>query len=282
MIEDKASRTALRVAMRRAAHQILDDPKVLDDPIALPILPVEAERRLREGTDEWQTPSERALRAFMVARSRYAEDRLAAAVHNGARQFVVLGAGLDTYAYRNPSPSLRVFEVDHPATQEWKRKQLERSGIAIPEGVQFVPIDFERQTLQEGLAGAGFLLRPVSFFSWLGVTQYLTRDAVLATLRFIACTGPGSGVVFDYSVPRASLGPIEQIALDDLMERVARAGEPFRHFFDPPELDALLREIGFREIEDLGPAEINQRYFQNRRDGLRIVLGLGRLASAAT
>jgi methyltransferase (TIGR00027 family) len=278
MIEDQVSRTALRVAMRRAAHQILDYPKVLDDPIAIPILPAEGERRLREEAGAWQTPSERALRAFMVARSRYAEDRLAAAIKRGATQYVVLGAGLDTYAYRSPAPALRVFEVDHPATQAWKRERLQAGGIAIPPGVQFVPVDFERQTLHTVLAEAGFDAQAVSFFSWLGVIQYLTRDAAMSTLRWIA--GCGNGVVFDYSVPRASLGPIEQIALDTLVERVARAGEPFRLFFDPAELVSVLREIGFREIEDLGPAEINGRYFGNRLDGIKIISGMARLLAA--
>lgn len=282
MIEDRASKTALRVAMRRAAHQILDHPKVLDDSIAIPILPDEAQLRLQSDQDSWQTPSERALRAFMVARSRYAEDRLAAAIASGASQYVVLGAGLDTFAYRNPAPTLRVFEVDHPATQAWKQKRLHMGDIKVPQGVQFVPVDFESQTLERALPEAGFQPRAISFFSWLGVTQYLTLEAAKATLYFIARAGSGSGVVFDYSVPRASLGPIEQIALDSMSERVARAGEPFRLFFDPAELEHMLREIGFREIEDLSSADINQRYFDRREDGLKIVSGLGRMVCAST
>lgn len=279
MIEDKASRTALRVAMRRAAHQILDDPKVLDDPVAMRILPDEAQRRIQTESP-WQTPGERSLRAFMVTRSRYAEDRLAAAVSRHATQYVLLGAGLDTYAYRNPSSALRIFEVDHPATQEWKRERLRNAKIAIPANLEFVPVDFENQTLDESLAKAGFNRKAVSFFSWLGVTQYLTWEAAMATLRFIAGTGVGSGVVFDYSVPRETLAPVEQIAFDSMAERVARAGEPFRLFFEPAGLANVLRGMGFREIEDLGHAEINQRFFENRQDGMRLVSSMARLMGA--
>ena len=279
MIEDKASRTALRVAMRRAAHQILDHPKVLDDPIAIRILPDEAQRRVQTESP-WQTPGERSLRAFMVTRSRYAEDRLAAAISRRATQYVLLGAGLDTYAYRSSSSTLRIFEVDHPATQEWKRERLRIGNIAIPANVEFVPVDFESQTLDEALGQAGFDMKAVSFFSWLGVTQYLTWEAAMATLRFIAGTGAGSGVVFDYSVPRETLAPVEQIAFDSMAERVARAGEPFRLFLEPAGLANVLRGMGFQEIEDLGHAEINQRFFENRQDGMRLFSSMARLMGA--
>src|SRR5208337_2845591 len=155
MQEGKFSRTAQRVAIRRAAHQLLDHPRVLDDPLALRIIGSEAEEVLRSDPKESHAFS-RAFRAFMAARSRYAEDELAHAVAHGVRQYVVLGAGLDTFAYRNPYPELRVFEVDHPATQAWKREQLEAAGIAVPASLTFVPIDFERQTLVDGLTRAGF------------------------------------------------------------------------------------------------------------------------------
>ena len=145
MQEGKFSRTARRVAIRRAAHQLLDHPRVLDDPLALRIIGAEAAEELRSNPKEHHAFS-RAFRAFMAARSRYAEDELAGAVERGVRQYVVLGAGLDTFAYRNPHAGLRVFEVDHPATQAWKREQLSAAGIAIPAALTFVPVDFERQT----------------------------------------------------------------------------------------------------------------------------------------
>src|SRR3984957_6851470 len=181
MQEGKFSKTAHRVAIRRAAHQLLDQPKVLDDPLALRIIGTEAADDLRSNPKEHHAFS-RAFRAFMAARSRYAEDELARAGPHGVTQYVVLGAGLDTFAYRNPHPGLRVFEVDHPSTQAWKREQLQAAGIAIPAALTFVPVDFERQTLADGLERGGFDDRAAAFFSWLGVTPYLTRDACMSTL----------------------------------------------------------------------------------------------------
>ena len=136
----------------------------------------------------------------MAARSRYAEDQLAHAVANSAKQYVVLGAGLDTFACRNPHPGVRVFEVDHPATQTWKRDQLQAADIAIPPTLTFVPLDFEQRTLADGLREAGFRESEAAFFSWLGVTPYLTHAAFTATLSFIARMPAGSGVVFDFAI----------------------------------------------------------------------------------
>src|SRR5271170_2255196 len=149
MQEGTFSKTAHRVAIRRAAHQLLDQPRVLDDPLALRIIGSEAEAALRSNPREDHAFS-RAFRAFMAVRSRFAEDELGRAVAHGVRQYVVLGAGLDTFAYRNAYPDLRVYEVDHPATQAWKREQLHAASIPIPQSLTFVPIDFERQTLAQG------------------------------------------------------------------------------------------------------------------------------------
>src|ERR1700732_4681149 len=227
MQEGKFSKTAHRVAIRRAAHQLLDQPKVLDDPLALRIIGTEAADDLRSNPKEHHAFS-RAFRAFMAARSRYAEDELARAVANGATQYVVLGAGLDTFAYRNPHPGLRVFEVDHPATQAWKREQLQAAGIMIPPSLTFVPIDFEQQTLPAGLRQSGFDASAAAFFSWLGVTPYLTREDCMITVRFIAKLPPGSGLMFDFAVDPALLNSGQRQALDALSKRVARYGEPFQ------------------------------------------------------
>src|SRR5271170_5092175 len=273
------SRTAYRVALRRASHQILDDPKVLNDPCAIPILGAQAAAELRANPRKFQDLASRNIRAFVVARSRFAEDELARAVERGAVQYVILGAGLDTFAYRNPYPesALRVFEVDYPATQQWKRSRLADAKIVIPASVTFAPVDFERQTLSEGLRDAGFDPTKITFFSWLGVTMYLTEEAVMSTFSFIASTPPGGGVVFDYGVPRASLNWMGRLALDALSRRVAAAGEPFRTFFDPRELADRMQRIGFRSVEDMGSDEINARYFKNRADGLRVGGKIGRL-----
>jgi methyltransferase (TIGR00027 family) len=282
MIEARPSRTALRVAMRRAAHQLFDHPKVLDDPIALPIIGRQAAAMLAGERGAEDNRIALGIRAFMVARSRFAEDALARSIARGATQYVVLGAGLDTFAYRNPyaESALRVFEVDYPATQEWKRQQLEEARIAVPTSVTYVPVDFERQTLQEGLRLAGFDSTKPTFFSWLGVTMYLSEDAVMSTFGFIASTPPGGGVAFDYAVPRSSLGLFGRIALDAVARRVARAGEPFRTFFAPAALGQRLEGMGFSSIEDLGSDEINARYFKDRPDRLRVMGRIGRLISA--
>jgi len=283
MREARPSRTAYMVAMRRAAHQIFDNPKVFDDPIALAILGPGAEERLRS-EPRFLNRLGRAVRASMAARSRYAEDQLARAIERGTRQYVILGAGLDTFAYRNPhpQPDLRVFEVDYPATQEWKRERLAAAGISAPPSLTFAPVNFEHQTLAEGLREAGFDASRPAFFSWLGVTMYLERETAMGTFRFIASCGRGSGVTFDYIVPRETLNWTGQLILRAMERRVARAGEPFRTFFAPEELRDELGRMGFRTIEDLGGAELNERYFKNRADGLRVPGVLGRFMTAET
>src|SRR5262245_66401745 len=208
MQEARPSQTALRVALRRAAHQVFDHPVILDDPIALRILSQDAVAKLK------LDPRQRGrvaltLRAFMAVRSRFAEDALGRAVQRGVRQYVVLGAGLDTFAYRNPWPDLRVFEVDHSATQTWKMNRLAAGKIEVPSNVTYAPVNFESQTLANGLVAAGFDPTMPAFFSWLGVTMYLTVPATLSTFDFIGSTAPGGGVAFDYSVPRKSLGFLE-------------------------------------------------------------------------
>jgi methyltransferase (TIGR00027 family) len=268
------SRTAQRVAIRRAAHQLLDEPpRVFVDPLAVAIAG-------RDTEAEPESSYSRALRAFIAARSRYAEDQLASAVERGVRQYVVLGAGLDTFAYRNPlrSSGLHVFEVDHPATQAWKRARLDQAGIAIPDDMTFAAVNFETQSLDDRLQQAGFRRTASAFFSWLGVTPYLSRPAFDATIRFIAGMPPGSGLAFDFAVERSLLSPLQQRSLDALAERVARAGEPFQLFFDPAVLRSDLEQIGFGGIEDLDGAQINARYFSGRSDGLS-VSGGGHLLS---
>jgi methyltransferase (TIGR00027 family) len=267
----RPSGTALRVALRRAAHQLLDDPRVLDDPMALRIVGDHASALRADPRAYDRTPIDRALRAFLVARSRVAEDGLASAVAAGIRQYVVLGAGLDTFAYRNPYPDVSVFEVDAPATQAWKRSCLAAGGIELPQRVAFVPVDFERQALADELRRAGLDIdRPV-WFSWLGVTPYLAPDAVMATLRDIApLAREGGGVAFDYSVDSSSLTLRQRAVVAVLRARVRRAGEPFKSAFEPSELAATLTAIGFAHVEDLDADALNARYFAGRSDRLRV------------
>jgi methyltransferase (TIGR00027 family) len=273
MKENRASATAQRVAMLRAAHQLRDDPKVFDDPVALRMIGKTSASALQ--TDPRQpgaTPLSPYLRAFVAARSRFAEDELALGVRRGVCQYVILGAGLDTFAYRNPYPEglLHVFEVDHPTTQTWKRECLEEIGRVLPGDLTFAPVDFETQTLAEGLRGAGYDPGKCTFFSWLGVTEYLTTEAVMATLRFVAAAPVGSGVVFDYMISPSLLNPAQRSRFDAIAKQVALAGEPWQAFFDPGLLMRDLQAMGFGYVEDNGPEEINGRYFKNRQDGLRV------------
>jgi methyltransferase (TIGR00027 family) len=273
----RASKTAFRVAMRRAVHQILDQPCVLVDPVAVPLLGP----RFTFDHEREMSPVARAFRAFMAARSRYAEDRLAEAVASGDAQYAVLGAGLDTFAYRSPSPNLRVFEVDFPATQEWKRSLLAEAAIPLPDSLTFVPLDFEHMTLAAGLAEAGFDLGARAFFGWLGVVPYLTRDAFRATLQTIAQLPAGSGVSFDYALSPESMSPLRRRAFDALAARVAAVGEPFQLFFTPEELETELRHAGFHTVDFADSERLNALYFENRSDGLKLPSeGLGMMATA--
>jgi methyltransferase (TIGR00027 family) len=268
--------------MRRAAHQLYDAPPlVFDDPIAVAILgPHAAEIERTPGRDPANKPRPYSisLRAFLVARSRYAEDLLAHAVQRGVTQYVLLGAGLDTFAHRNPYPSLRVFEVDHPATQQWKRELLLTTGLPNPSNLTYAPVDFERQSLAAQLRAAGHQASEPTFFAWLGVVPYLTLEAFRATIAFISAQPRNSGLVFDYAQPRHVLSPQEQLAHDSLAARVQQAGEAFQLSFTPAQISAEL--AAFHNLEDLGSPELNPRYFARRTDDLKILGSAGRMVNA--
>jgi methyltransferase (TIGR00027 family) len=273
----KASKTALGVAIRRAAHQLVDRPPVLDDPIAVRLVGSGSRGKMGRASH----PVGRDLRAFAAVRSRYVEDELAEFVVRGGSQYVVLGAGLDTFAYRNPYPGLRVFEVDFPATQQGKRAMLAEAAIAVPGNLTFVPLDLEHHTLAEDLGAAGFDAGRPAFFGWLGVIPYLPLETFRATLGTIAALPAGSGVGFDYAVAPETLSTAGRTAFDALAGRVAAAGEPFQLFFTPEELESELRRAGFQRFEQLDYRQLNERYFKDRADGLKLsAVGLGMLAIA--
>jgi methyltransferase (TIGR00027 family) len=282
MIEAQPSKTALRVALRRAAHQLHDSkPLVFDDPLAVPILGPAFREELARTPAADRRPFSAPFRAFMVARARLAEDTLAVGVaQHAARQYLVLGAGLDTFAYRNPYSQVKVFEVDHPATQAWKRDCLAAAAIEIPESLRLVSVDFERQSLADELCAAGFDPRLPTVTAWLGVVPYLTLEAFRDTTGLLSSFAPGSAVVFDYSQPRAALPLVEQLMLDSLSARVAQAGEPFRLFFTPDALASELELMGLRVIEDLDSRALTARFFAGRRDGLRLRGKAGRMCVA--
>jgi methyltransferase (TIGR00027 family) len=281
MQDGQASRTAERVAQRRAAHQVRDRPLVFDDPLALRVIDPEVARALREHPPTRESSlAGPYLRAFFVMRSRFAEDALAAAVAGGVRQYVVLGAGFDTFAYRNPFPELRVFEVDHPATQAIKRRRLAGGGIDIPSSLTFVSIDFTTTALADALHAAGFDSSAPAFFSWLGVVPYLERPDIDATFSFIAALPAGSAVVFDYAVPPETLSWMGRLIYKRMAKRVAAVGEPWKTFFDPIALMADLRRLGFTTAEDFDGDALNARYFAGRTDKLKIG-AMGHMAMAS-
>lgn len=264
--------------MRRAAHQLMDRPPVLDDPIAVRLVGQQFPRDMERA----QHKVARDFRAFMAVRSRFVEDQLAEAIQRGVNQYVVLGAGLDTFAWRNPFPSLRVFEVDFPATQEWKHGILEEAGLAHPPNLTFVPLDFEHKALATGLIEGGFDPAQPAFFGWLGVVPYLTLDAFRATIRDIANLPPGTGLGFDYGLSPEVLGPLHRLALQALADRVASAGEPFKLLFTPDQVEQELRQAGFTHVEQWNSAYLNKRYFNDRADGLKLPEpGLGMLVTAS-
>ncbi|WP_441247185.1 class I SAM-dependent methyltransferase [Kitasatospora sp. McL0602] len=253
------SRTAWAVARHRAVHQLVEAGRVFTDPLAVRLLGVDPAELAEEAG---QQPERRPMRLFLAARSRFAEDCLAAAYADGTRQLVVLGAGLDTFAYRNPHAEggLRVFEVDHPASQEWKRRRLAEAGIVAPGSLTYVPVDFETATLAEELAAAGFDRDRPSFFSWLGVVPYLSRDAVLATLRFVGALPGGARIVLDYGDPPENLPPERRADHEARALRVAALGEPWLTYFAPEELAAELAALGLTVLNDLGPDGVATRY----------------------
>lgn len=261
------SQTARGAAAYRAIHQTHEGGVIFRDPFAVKILDEETRAALDQIVAD---PAQRPMRLFITARSRFSEDALAASVARGVRQVVVLGAGLDTFSLRNPfaEKDVRVFEVDHPATQAWKRERLEQAGIALPASLTFAPVDFERQGLAEGLANAGFDRNRPAFFQWLGVVPYLTREAIWATLDYIAGV-PASAVVFDYTEPFENHAPERRANLMATAERAAARGEPWLSFFNPGELSALLRDRGFVGIEDLGFAEFVGRFSPKLAQGLQ-------------
>jgi methyltransferase (TIGR00027 family) len=248
-----ASFTAIIAAKSRAIHQIYAAaPRILDDPIAARLLGADF-----DGTG----PVPTGPNTSVALRSRWAEDRLAEAVQRGVSQVVVLGAGLDTFAYRQPAwgDKLRVFEVDHHASQEDKRRRLAEGGVSIPSNLEFVPIDFEKTTLRDGLKASSLDFRKPTFFYCLGVMGYLTAEAVMTIFEVVAEFPAGSEIAFTYFAERP---PAEVLTM------TSQVGEPLLSHFDPEALKSDLLKMGFGEVVRLTREEADRRYFQGRTDGL--------------
>jgi methyltransferase (TIGR00027 family) len=259
MRQGESSSTALSAAGRRAAHQVLDGGVVFADALALRILGPDAEAAVAR---DRARPERRPLRLFVAMRSRFAEDAARRAIGEGVRQILVLGAGLDTFAYRLEAvDGLRVFELDHPATQRDKRRRLAEAGIGEPAHVVYVGHDFERGSMTATLAAGGFDASRRAFVLWLGVTPYLTEEATFATLAELARFPGGVEVAFDYANPTHAIDDAATRAHRERLEaNVAAKGEPFRCHFDTDALIKRARALGYSEIEDLDLAALLARY----------------------
>lgn len=255
-------------AAARALHREEPPPWVLDDPLALRLAGEEGLALIEQLRSEVPGDAMLSFNRWIAVRARLPEDVVERAMADGVGQYVILGAGLDSFAYRRKDlqSRLRVFEVDHPASQAWKRRRLDELGIEVPANLVFTPVDFESQTLREGLAASGFDFAERAVFSWIGVTMYLTLDAIRATLATIAACPAGSRIVLTYNRPRAALTGLSR-ALDTALGTLAAdVGEPFVSLFEPAEIERLLREHGFDDVVHFGPDEAIQTYFPGRTD----------------
>jgi len=271
MEKTRPSSTAEGAAIVRALHQTLDDePKILDDPIAVRLIDPESEAYERVSAIIRSDPAQARFRGNWLMRSRYAEDCLAESVAKGVRQYVMLGAGLETFAYRQPpwAPALRIYEVDHPATQEWKRNKLTAAGVPVPSNLKFVPVNFESTSLREGLAAAEFDFGVPSFFSSLGVTQYLTEEAFDLTLRFVLSLPAASEIVFSFVLADSELTTEEAAVASSHAANAAARRESFLSRFVPNQLTRKLASMGFSKVVYFSNRDANNRYFNARRDGL--------------
>ena len=249
MKPNQPSRTALMIARQRAAHQLLDYGAILYDPFAMKILH-EDEKDVLQFADAH--PMASIGRLITAARSRIAEDALSSAVERGVRQIAILGAGLDTFALRNPhgARQIRIYEVDHPATQAGKLERLAEAQIALPPWLILVPVDFERDDLGEKLAAAGFQQNSPAFFTWLGVVPYLTQYAIGRTLDYISSI-QNSEVVFDYMEPPEAFSEELRQIEKARAEQLEKMGERSDTRFEPAGIAAILRSHGFYAIEDI-------------------------------
>ena len=270
MTPGQPSKTMLRTAILRAAHQLLDKPLILNDPIAVGLVPESSERALLATLDNQH--DQMALRSLFALRSRFTEDRLAEAAARNVSQYVIVGAGLDTFAWRQPdyARNMKIFAVDHVATLAWTQVRFWERGLPKPANLTFVPVDLEDGRLGERLVEFGFDLDTPSFCSALGVMHYLDRQAVDALLGFASSLKAGSEIVFSFAPPEDDLQGDDVRMAVDAAERVAAIGEPWKTRLRPRELVECLTHFGFSDVFQLTLELAQQRYFAGREDGLKL------------
>lgn len=262
--------TAVRVALWRAMHVQVDaPPHVFNDEVGLKLVAPEKDWRSRRDMHPQGTSS---FRASIVARARFIEDLVVQQMNHGVSQYVILGAGLDTFAQRRPdvASKLQIFEIDKPDTQEWKRQRLIEEGFQIPSWLRFVPVNFESgDSWWERLKASGFDIKKPAIVTSIGVSMYLTRDAIKDTLRQMASLAPGSKFIMTFMLPLDLVDPADKPGYQMSLNGAQASGTPFISFFSPPEMLALAREIGFKEVEHLSTAGLTPKYFADRTDGLK-------------
>ena len=265
----KAEDTAVRVALWRALHLEADPPPhVLKDDVGLALVAPDPGWRDRPDMSKFTRP----FRASIVARARFVEDLVVEQAARGVGQYVILGAGLDTFAQRRPEVASRmqVFEVDQPGPQAWKRHRLIELGLGVPAYLRLVPVDFETgDSWWERLVSAGFEATQPAVVASTGVSMYLTRDAIMATLRQVAALAPGSTLVMSFMLPIELADPEFRTGIERAAAGAKANGTPFISFFTPEQALALGREAGFRQVQHVSAAALAERYFAGRSDGLR-------------
>ena len=269
--------TAEATAAMRAAHFLYHQPVVFNDPYALQLTSPALRRVCLNRFYGWLlrrkfiSKSLRLITAQVVARARYAEEKLEQAVSKGISQYVIIGAGFDSFCLRRPdfSPGLQIYEIDHPATQQIKQKRIMEIVDSPPEGVEFLAVDLEKRTTTDALSDSSFLKDERAFFSWLGTVPYLSEDAVFNVLHDLASfAARGSEIVFDYSLPTYMWALKERQALVRIMRIIGRRGEAVKSFFEPDTFPDDVSCLGYHISETISPVELNKKYFSDRSDGL--------------
>lgn len=270
------SPTAQLAAAHRAYHLMHDRPAILEDSAAIWLLGPPLSVVLRVAPLRWLfferlLARVRPVGVFVVVRSRYAEDRLERSICDGHQQYVILGAGLDSWALRHETRGVSVFELDRPATQQWKEARIRARLGTVPSHLALIPIDFEREAIADVLCGQEFDRNSRAFVSWLGTIYYLTRGAIEATFASLATVcAPGSRVVFDYIQPKSRMSPADLQLFEKVDRGGTRRGEPMQTLLDSDEVAGMLHSAGFRVVEDLSASEARRRYLRHRSDGLDI------------